>query len=89
MRPHSRNGDGTPVSELVGRWKQEGWYLFGLIPLYIRDFEPRGHYTCNGPYCRDRTGVSWSIVRRSVIEPNWGMLECLIAGPYLPHSSRA
>ena len=45
-RPHSWHGDGTPVSELVGWWKKkEGWYLFGLIPLYIRDFEPRGYYT--------------------------------------------
>jgi len=22
-------------------WPMEGWYLFGLIPLYIRDCSPR------------------------------------------------
>ncbi len=22
-------------------WQMEGWYLFGLIPLYIRDLQPR------------------------------------------------
>jgi len=25
-------------------WAMEGWYLFGLIPLYVRDIEPRGVY---------------------------------------------
>lgn len=23
-------------------WQREGWYLFDLIPLYIRDCTPRG-----------------------------------------------
>ncbi len=23
-------------------WEREGWYLFGFIPLYIRDSAPRG-----------------------------------------------
>ncbi len=22
-------------------WKREGWYLFGVIPLYIRDVDER------------------------------------------------
>jgi hypothetical protein len=22
-------------------WMLEGWFLFGLLPLYIRDLEPR------------------------------------------------
>jgi hypothetical protein len=24
-----------------GEWTREGWYLFGIIPLYIRDMTPR------------------------------------------------
>ena len=23
-------------------WQMEGWYLFGLLPLYVRDCGPRG-----------------------------------------------
>jgi len=23
-------------------WTREGWYLFGLIPLFIRDLDVRG-----------------------------------------------
>lgn len=23
-------------------WRREGWFLFGLIPLYIRDIDTRG-----------------------------------------------
>lgn len=23
-------------------WQMQGWYLFGIIPLYIRDVAPRG-----------------------------------------------
>ena len=22
-------------------WRREGWYLFGVLPLYIRDIDPR------------------------------------------------
>lgn len=25
----------------VGEWEREGWYLFGFLPLYIRDTGPR------------------------------------------------
>lgn len=25
-------------------WEREGWYLFGLIPLYIRDLRPRSRF---------------------------------------------
>lgn len=25
----------------TGEWQREGWYLFGIIPLYIRDSGPR------------------------------------------------
>lgn len=23
------------------KWRREGWFLFGVVPLYIRDAEPR------------------------------------------------
>lgn len=23
-------------------WPREGWFLFGVVPLYVRDLEPRG-----------------------------------------------
>lgn len=23
------------------KWVREGWYLFGIIPLYLRDVTPR------------------------------------------------
>lgn len=23
------------------RWLREGWFLFGIIPLYVRDITPR------------------------------------------------
>lgn len=26
-------------------WERQGWYLFGLIPLYIRDMGPRERRT--------------------------------------------
>lgn len=26
-------------------WPREGWYLFGFIPLYIRDLGPRERRT--------------------------------------------
>ena len=29
-------------------WQREGWYLFGLLPLYIRDCQPRGRYFTAG-----------------------------------------
>lgn len=25
-------------------WEREGWYLFGIIPLYIRDLTPCGRF---------------------------------------------
>ena len=31
------NRDGSRVAE----WKREGWYLFGFIPIYLRDLEAR------------------------------------------------
>src|SRR5262245_58825907 len=33
-----RNGQYGPVTD---RWLREGWFLFGFIPLYIRDRENR------------------------------------------------
>lgn len=26
-------------------WEREGWFLFGLIPLYIRDVTSRGRFS--------------------------------------------
>jgi hypothetical protein len=26
------------------RWRREGWFLFGAIPLFIRDMETRREY---------------------------------------------
>lgn len=34
------NGDG------IVEWARQGWYLFGFIPLFIRDCQPRGRYGC-------------------------------------------
>lgn len=25
-------------------WRMDGWFLFGFIPLWIRDCAPRGRY---------------------------------------------
>lgn len=25
----------------LSEWEREGWYLFGIVPLYIRDNGPR------------------------------------------------
>jgi hypothetical protein len=25
-------------------WPREGWYLFGVIPLYVRDCRERGRF---------------------------------------------
>lgn len=24
------------------QWHREGWFLFGIIPIYVRDLQPRG-----------------------------------------------
>jgi hypothetical protein len=29
-------------SGVKDEWAREGWFLFGFIPLYIRDLSPRG-----------------------------------------------
>jgi hypothetical protein len=33
----------APSSTL--EWHQEGWFLFGILPLYVRDMTPRGRVT--------------------------------------------
>ena len=28
----------------TSKWAMEGWFLFGFIPLFKRDLEPRGYF---------------------------------------------
>jgi hypothetical protein len=36
-------GRGLKRRDNAGKqWQREGWYLFGLIPLYVRDVTQRG-----------------------------------------------